>query len=321
MNLCNFSNTSYHLKWYDNGWQGLVKFLEKNNLDGIELLLHGNEDIKDIPKNIVKGLHLSYFPTWLEFYNEDRYEMDFPNEEALVQTFGGKDKYSIHTRFKRDFDIAKQLEANYMVYHVGHVTIKDAFRFKFDYSNMDVLKATLKIVNDVFVGDGPMLLFENLWWPGLTLLNAQEVEWFMDRVHYKNKGIMLDLSHLMITSPKVSMDESIDYILDVLEKLGKTKRWIKGIHINGTLVYDYLKESHEDKYEDYLSLEGSDRFMKIYEHISSMDQHIPLKHHRLNEIIDVVKPTYKMIEVVGSDKNTWENYVIEQLKVMNVLPL
>ncbi len=50
-----------------------------------------------------------------------------------------------------------------------------------------------------------------------------------------------------------------------------------------------------------------------------MDQHKPLKHSRLPELIALIKPKYEMIEVVGQDKNMWESYVIEQLKVMNDL--
>lgn len=317
MKLCNYSNTDYHVGWYENKWQGLVDFLKDNKLDGIELLLHGNENIEEVPKDIVKGLHLSYFPTWLEFYTGQSCLEDFPTKESLVRAFGGESKEAIHQRFSRDFDIAKRLATEYMIYHVGHVTIKEAYSFDFSYSNKDVLRETLNIVNDVFKGQGPALLFENLWWPGLTLLNKEEIEWFMENVTYENKGIMLDLSHLLITNPNIkNMDQAVDYILEVLSNLGDTIKWIKGIHVNGTLIYDYMKEDHLTHYETYLKASEEDRFMEIYKHISSMDQHIPFSHPRLNEIISVVKPKYQMIEVVGRDRETWEAYVKEQLRYL-----
>ncbi len=320
MKLCNFSNTDYHVGWYKNKWAGLVDFIKSNQLDGIELLLHGNENISEIPKDLVKGLHLSYFPTWLEFYNDGDYSEDFPDESSLKRAFGGTDKYAIHDRFIRDFRVAKDLGVHYMVYHVGHVTIREAYSFDFSYNNKDVLQSALEIVNDVFVGDGPELLFENLWWPGLTLLDKEELDWFMSQVNYQNKGIMLDLSHLLITNPRLKdLDEGIDYLISTIKNLGDSKKWIKGIHINGTDVYDYLKKDHTDSYETYINADDNERFMEIYRHISAMDQHKPLKHSRLPELIALIKPKYEMIEVVGQDKNMWESYVVEQLKVMNDL--
>ena len=320
MILCNFSNTSYHLDWYDGKWKGLQDFLKINGLDGIELLLHGNEVVEDIPKEIVKGLHLSYFPTWLEFYNgDDRYELDFPSEASLHQTFGGTDKYAIHNRFKRDFEIAKKLEAKYMVYHVGHVTTKDAFTFEFDYNNNDVLNKTVEIVNQTFTGsDDVMLLFENLWWPGLTLLNKEALDGFMSQIEYENKGVMLDLSHLLITNPKLkTLEDGVTYILETLENLGDSIHWIKGIHINSTLIYDYMKEDHTALYTAYLEASDYDKFDIIYKHISSLDAHIPFLDKGLNKIIEMVQPTYQMIEVVGRDKSIWEGYIKEQLRIMN----
>jgi DNA/RNA-binding domain of Phe-tRNA-synthetase-like protein len=107
--------------------------------------------------------------------------------------------------------------------------------------------------------------------------------------------------------------------LEKLIYLGDRIHWIQGIHINGTDFFDYLKKSHHEKYNEYLKAEEQDKFMMIYQHISSMDQHIPLKSKRVNEIIDLVKPKYEMIELVGRDKESWEGFVIEQLKVLVVL--
>lgn len=319
MILCNFSNTDFHLNWYKT-WQGLEAFLKVNNLDGIELLLHGNEDVSEIPKDMVKGLHLSYFPTWLEFYNgDDRYEADFPNTESIMTTFGGHDKYAIHNRFKKDFEIAKSLQVAYMVYHVGHVTTKDAFSFDYDYSNLDVLNKTAEIINDTFVGSEEVcLLFENLWWPGLTLLNKEELDYFMNKINYKNKGVMLDLSHLLITSKDVkSLDEGVKYIIKVLDNLGDSIHWIKGIHINSTLPYDYLNQDHLNLYTSYQRASAYEKFSIIYKHISSLDQHLPFLNEGLNKIVEKIKPEYKMIEVIASDKALWEKHVKDQLRYIN----
>lgn len=319
MRLCNFSNTEYHLNWYGGEWANFKKFIDEQQLDGIELLLHGNYDIKDIPKSMVKGLHLSYFPTWLDFYKGQQ-DVDYPDDASKIRAFGGVDGRCLHDRFKKEFEIAKALDVEYMVYHVAHVTLKDAFTFEFDYTNEDVLKETINIINDVFVGDGPMLLFENLWWPGLTLLDNKDLTSFMSNIHYKNKGVMLDLSHLMLTSSQLSSEEEgAEYILKVLEELKDEIKWIKGIHINGSNFFEYRKKDHKHLYEAFLAAPEDQKFGIIYQHISSLDQHLPFRSHQLKSILDKVQPDYEMIEVVGSDKDEWENYVKEQLKVMNVL--
>lgn len=321
MILCNFSNTEYHLAWYDGKYSKLQTFLKSNHLDGIELLLHGNEDISSIPKGLVKGIHMSYYPTWLEFYNNDlAYLEDFPDNDALKYAFNSTDAGIMVEQFKKDFEVAKKIGAAYMVFHVGHVRLKDAFTFEFNYSNKEILDATIEIVNNVFTKESSVeLLFENLWWPGLNLLNPDEVEYFMSKINYENKGIMCDLSHLMLTKNTLyNFDEGIEYIHACLDHLGNSTHWIKGLHINGTLSKDYMSLNHLETYQALKLLPQNEQFYEIYKHISQMDQHMPLESHLLKGLIDRINPKYQMIEVVGSNRFTWENYVKKQLEFMHV---
>lgn len=320
MKLCNFSNTDYHLGWYDSNWNNLKDFLYENKLDGIELLLHGNHNTDGIPSGLVKGLHLSYFPTWLEFYNDDEsYLIDYPTESELIRTFGGVDKKAIIDKYKEEYKIAKELDASYMVFHVSHVTLKDAFSFSYNYSNKDVIEAVIDVVNQVFTEEsGVTLLFENLWWPGLTLLSKEELDYLMENVNYENCGIMLDLSHLLATNKNIgNIKTGTNYIIKCIEDLGDSKKHIKGLHINSTLSGEYLDIKHEDKYLKYKS-EKDDfkKFEIIHKHISSIDSHKPYSCYSLNKIIKLVDPKYKVIEVIGKDKDTWESYVISQLSYM-----
>lgn len=317
MLLCNFSNTTYHLEFFKNGWHGLNEFLIKERLDGIELLLHGNEDISAIPKGIVKGLHLSYFPTWIDFYKGDKaYLVDYPTVEDLKFTFGGIDKSSIINRFKRDYQLAKELGVEYMVFHVGHVSIKEAYTFEFLNTNREVLRITAELVNEVFDEESTIdLLFENLWWPGLTLQDGEETQYFLDLINYKNKGILLDLSHLLLTNKRIAnMDESVAYIKDVLVNLGDSIEMVKGVHINYTDASRYLNENHQDKYDRYIQSEKNEQFAQIYQHISSMDQHLPFLHKGLSEIIELINPKYQNIEVKSYDFKVWSDAIKAQRK-------
>lgn len=322
MILCNFSNTNYHLNWYQNKWQNLKQFLHENNIDGVELLLHGNYDVSSIPSGIVKGLHLSYFPTWLEFYNEDeKYKEDFPTSEDLSRAFGGTSKQSIIDSFKMDFEIAKKLNVSYMVFHVSHVTLKDAFHFSYNYSNRDVIDAAIDLVNKVFYGDSDVtLLFENLWWPGLTLLSKDDLDYLIENINYKNCGVMLDLSHLLITGKDIkSIENGTKYIIECINNLGNSKKWIKGLHINSTLNREYLNESHGYKYELYKKEKDEHKkFEIIHDHIHHLDSHKPYSCYTINDIINLVEPKYKVIEVIGQSKAVWESYIQEQLRYIEV---
>ncbi|MBN2797159.1 MAG: TIM barrel protein [Clostridia bacterium] len=320
MILCNFSNTSYHLKWFNQSWHEVDEFIKNKGLDGIELLLHGNYDVSTIPKDLIKGVHLSYFPIWMDFYrNNEIYKEDYPTEESLVDAFGSVSKESIVERFKKDYEVSKALEAEYMVFHVGHVRLKDAFTFDYDYTDEEVLEATAQLVNESFDENSNVcLLFENLWWPGLTLNNPELIEKFMNKINYENKGIMLDLSHLMIRGGNLSLHEQVDYILKVLHGLGDQLKWIRGIHINRTDIGTYMDESHETLYYSLEQLEKTKKWQTIYEHISRMDQHLPFKSYRLKEILDLINPKYLMIEVLSHDKSEWEAYINQQMEFINV---
>jgi len=289
-------------------------------MNGIELLLHGNDQVETIPKGLVQGLHLSYFPTWLEFYKEDlRYEIDFPTRNDVERAFGGRDKSSIINKFKKEYAIAKKLKVKYMVYHVGHITTYDAFHFDFNYDNQAILDATAEIINTVFDDESDIeLLFENLWWPGLTLLSNHEIEEFMSKINYPQKGIMLDLSHLLLTNPSLTCQEdAIDYIHQVLDNLGESTRWIEGMHINYTSGYKYMNKNHHELYEAYSQAKDErSKFSAIYKHISQMDEHLPFEHGDIKKIIERVNPKYQMIEVMGKDKDAWEERVKKQLEYM-----
>lgn len=318
MKLCNFSNTQYHLDWYGGQWEQLKNRLEAMHIEGIELLLHGNQNIEGIPKSLVKGLHLSYYPTWMDFYKQDPvYLEDFPTPEDLKQAFGGDTPKAMVDRYKMEYEIAQSLEADYMVFHVGHVRLKDAFTFSYTYNDEEVLKATASFVNEIFDEDSKvMLLFENLWWPGLRMSNASDINKFMEQITYENKGIMLDLSHLLLTAQSIhDFDEALDYLHKKLDELDDAVRWIKGVHINGTLFKDYMQQSHHEAYEA-LPKEQNQRFMAIYEHIKQMDQHLPFTHEGLKTLIKRIGPKYQMIELVGKDRDTWEQMIEKQMEYL-----
>ena len=110
---------------------------------------------------------------------------------------------------------------------------------------------------------------------------------FLNSIHYKNKGIMLDLSHLLATSTNIhTMDQAGEYILRSLDKMGELVDHIKGIHINKSIPGGYLLENHAHKYQQVVNEKDPlEQYYKIMDHIKTIDWHVPYDDHSLDSII------------------------------------
>lgn len=324
MYLMNISNSLYDLEKFGGQWYQFEEFIKKHQLDGVELILYKDEYLDEINPNHLIGLHLRYFPTWLEFYNEDEEALIdiFNTKKAIKNYYGGLKSKALVDIFKTEYESAKKLDVEYMVYHVGHVTNADAFTFEFDYTDADVLDATVDIVNQAFDEDSDIyLLFENLWWPGMNLLDQDKTKKFLDEINYKKKGIMLDLSHLMITNPNIkTAREATDYILEKIDALGELKEYIKGIHLNMSLSGNYIKKNHQEIYKEINKMSsGFKKYKKIVEHIKKIDQHLPYNDASIHEIIDLLKPEYIVYEFSARTYETIDEYISQQNKILDRL--
>ncbi|MGV8906459.1 MAG: xylose isomerase [Acetobacterium sp.] len=321
MYLMNISNYSGDMDKFEGTWKNVENFLAKHRLDGVELICYKDDYLDTLPKQILKGLHLIYFPTWLEFYNNewDKVCKMFGGKEEAYQYYGGSQPQSLVDAYKCQYKQALDLGVEYMVYHVAHVTTEHAFTQAFDYNDDDVLDATVDLVNRSFDSNSEVaLLFENLWWPGLTLLDQDKTRRFLDRINYDNKGIMLDLSHLMITNPLLkTAAEASDYIMECIENLGDLKEWIRGIHVNLSLPGDYLSRDHLPQYNEILKTEDQiERYIKTVSHIKKIDWHVPFDHPHVSNIIDTINPEYVVFEVLAKNIEQLDDYISIQNKAM-----
>ncbi|MCK4259841.1 MAG: TIM barrel protein [Halanaerobiales bacterium] len=315
MFLTNLSTSQRNLEWFQNDWNEIVKFTQRNQLDGIELIMHGDYDLSKIPENLVHGLHLCYWPMWLDFWKNDRRGLlrQFKTEENINNFYGGLDPEVLIDYYKKEFEIAKKLKVKYVVFHVSHVEILHTYSWKFTYNDWDVLKAAAELINESFQDsdESITLLFENLWWPGLNFLDAELTQRFFELIQYKNKGFMLDLAHLMITNFDLKNErEATDYILTQINKLGELKKYIRGIHINASIAGDYLKQDHSNEAKRIEKIEKIwDQYIAVISHIKKIDHHIPFKDKSIQEIIDEIEPDYKIFEVLPKDLEEFEHFL------------
>ncbi|MBC2850710.1 TIM barrel protein [Cetobacterium sp. 8H] len=295
------------------------KRLKKVGISGIETIVGDHLPLEEYEDYPIEGVHLLYYPTWLEFWRGEKEKVreDFYNDEGILTYYRSFDKNILIETFKNQFEQAKKLNVKYMVFHVSHVRPKDIFTMEFDYNSEEVLKECLVILNEVFKGDGPLLLFENLPWPGLTLKNYEETKMFLDGVDYKNKGLLLDLSHIICTEKTVDSFQSADkFILNSLDGLKELKNEIYGIHVNGIKFEKYLERNFSKNISEWEQGDRRDKFMIEWEHMKNVDPHLVYMGD-LKKIVEAL-PSLKHItfELNFKSLNHLEEVVAEQMSYL-----
>jgi len=186
LKIINLSTYNYDMDRYNNNYKNVKKFLENHNIDAIELLAPLGYSEELIPKNKIKGIHLKHFPIWLDFWNGNKKGMleDFDSEKDLINNYGGDNKKAIINQYKEEIKIAEGLNAEYVVFHVSNVKLKHCYNYNFTYTDKDVIDATIELVNEIFkdLDTDVTILFENLWWPGLRMVNKELAKYFIENI-------------------------------------------------------------------------------------------------------------------------------------------
>lgn len=305
--LFHISTTPKYIEWFEDDWDKIKAFSEKHQMDGIELGLTIDYDITKIKEGVVRGVHLSFYPMWLDFWRGDIAKVEglLGGHQAMLDYYGGATKEAMIESYKKQYARAKALGAKYMVFHVSHICIEDSFTWQFDYTDEEIIDATIELVNEVFPADeeGPMLLFENLWWPGLTYLDKQVTKKLLEGVRYSQKGLLMDISHLILTNLKIGNEKACyTYVKEVVQNLGELKEFIYGVHLNKTLPKHYMQQDRSylvDRYREAKTPQLKMRVLK--QHIQKLDPHQPFDHEIAKQIVDYINPEFCVYETNPAD--------------------
>ncbi|MBE6022981.1 MAG: xylose isomerase [Cellulosilyticum sp.] len=321
--LFHLSTTSKQLGLFNGDWKEIQSFIYKNKMDGIELGLTMDYDLSLIPKEIVQGVHLSFYPMWLDFWRGNKAQLDkqFASREELYNYYKGESPEDIVNSYRKQFERARSLEAKYMVFHVSHVLPEDSFTYTFEYSDYEVMEATIELINQVFKkeDDGPLLLFENLWWPGLNYKDPELTKWFIEQIEYPNKGYLVDVSHLTLNNNEIGTEkEAYAYIKKTIEALGETRKWIKGVHLNKALPKRYMSRDHSYLLKKYQETKDSKQKLAILKrHIHALDGHIPFDHPLAKKIIQVINPQYCVYETAPESRYELAYFIKKQNEALS----
>ena len=273
----------------------LTKILATHKLDGLEIIFCEPWNQALFPKEQIQGAHLIFWNDWIDFWQENTPELltRHKNIQAIKNYYGATKPTEWIEIFKNNIRLSCSAGAKYLVFHVSQARSEETFNWNFHYSDEEVIDATIELVNE-FSSEIPpdtFLLFENLWWPGLTLQDSKLAEKLLTHTNHRKTGFMVDTGHLMNCNPHLQTeDEGIDFILETLGQLGSLKEKIYGLHLHQSLSGTYQKSS--------IKQVKNPSFSEIFSHVSQIDQHRPFTSSRVSEIIEKIQPQFLVHEFI-----------------------
>ncbi|MGY0394792.1 sugar phosphate isomerase/epimerase family protein [Fusobacterium sp. SYSU M8A802] len=310
LNICDFLKNDELEKNYDK--------YRKYGIDYFELIKYSDVDNKPL-KDKIKGYHLRFFPTWLDLYlcNQKEIFSRLIDENTIRGLCGGITKEEMLDYYRKELEIAKELEVEYVVLHACNIDIFESMTYNFRFSDRQILEKTVEFINEIFNEEkySFTLLLENLWWPGLKLNNYEEVDYLVKNIRYKNIGFMLDTGHMLNTNLELkNSNEAVEYILENINKLKEYKELIYGVHLNYSLSGDYVKNSIENNLNKELRVD--EVLQNIYYHISKIDYHDPFENSGVREILKKLPLKYLVLELLGKTQEEIEEKIKRQQKFL-----
>lgn len=277
----------------------IARIVKAAGLDGVENLIYGNAAAAVPFTHVTKGVHLRYWPYWMDFYrgNQEGLRRIFASPEEIRRCYGGLTADAWIDRIRANIRAALAEEPEYLVWHVQESTPEEAWTWTFHYTDEEVLAASAEVYHACadLIPDGVRVLFENIFWPGLFHMEPHKVEYFFRAVDDEaHTGIMFDTGHFMNTNADLQSEEDgARYILSMVRRLGSLSSLIRGVHLSCSLSGAYQR-SFSHVYQQGCTME------KLLRHISQIDQHRPFETGAAREILEAIRPSYVVNELFGA---------------------
>ena len=292
-------------------------------LDGIEVVWgHGDDAGETLPNDLVVGYHLLFFSTWVDFWLGKKEALldEFVTWEAVKDCYEAETPDELVARFRRDLQRAIDFGAEYVVFHVSDVRMRECFTYEFSHTDRQVCDCACELINRIFDGveTDLALLVENQWWPGFTFCDPAMTRRLLDGIAYDNTGIMLDTGHLMSTNTKLrTQKQALDYIRDCYDAHGDVARKVRGLHLHQSLSGEYVERTlgfvPEDFTGDYLQ-----RFTSSYGHVLNIDRHEPWTDPAVADLVRHIGPEWVTNELSARSRAERNERLRAQLAALGV---
>lgn len=316
--LANFSNMEYEInKILGGNPQKLTELFSEFSLDGLELTLYEDWKLGLYPKEWVKGVHLKFWPNWLDFWYENIpiLKEEYAGETSYQQVYGNSLEDWLE-EWRWHISQAAATEPQYVVFHVSNARTSELYSRKFAYTSAEVIEATIDLINTIMenLPENITLLYENLWWPGLTFCEPKLADKLLSGTKHQNTGFMLDTGHLLNTSWNLkSEQEALNYICWRVNGLGELADKIQGIHLHSSFSGEFVKFQQE-KYSS--SVPKSLGWEETFDYISKVDWHKPFETEAAEKIVERIKPKYLVHEFIQESWQDWLNKLTIQQKAL-----
>ena len=298
----NFPISNYSIAPYGS-WNTLKEKVHALGLNGIEAIASPDECVRDFPKDLVAGFHMSFYVDWIDYWRQDEKKLlrKFGSWEMVERIYGGKTREEYLRHFRANLACGQDLKTPYMVFHVSDVSLEEIYTYRWLHTNKEVLDASIEFINLLLKDVEPTFdfLVENQWWPGFTFTDPAETEYLLSRIEYPRVGIMLDTGHLMNANTAIrNQADGIEWVLANLEKHGELGRRVYGLHfhqsVSGAYVRTHTGSIPEEYNDDYFH-----NFGFSYPHVQRIDRHLPWTNPDCVKILDAVQPKYLTHELSG----------------------
>lgn len=293
-----------------------------DGFDGVELMYYGKDEHNIIPRERVIGVHMNYFPYWLDFWNQDEEALirEFGSMNVCEKVYGSTNPERMIERFRKDMKIAHEYGAEYVVFHTTDARIEETFTGKYGHTDEEVIHGVIEMVNEILRDEDGEIAFlvENLWQPGFTFTRPQMTRRLLDGIQYENKGIMLDTGHLLHTDFSIcSQEEGIKYIHKMLDAHGELCKYIRGIHLNQSLTGEYVKDVQKNPPE--MAKDYMERLGQMFWHAFAVDKHLPFTGEGVDTLVERIDPEYLTFEFITANSTQHLEYLKMQRKALKML--
>ena len=313
LELTNLSNADCDVEKVLENDAGIIPaIVREHGLDGIEFMICGPWDRVMHPPQYIKGVHLLFWPCWLDFWRGNRAVLlsEFGSEENIRAYYGSLDVGDWVEAWKRNLRQAARCHPHYVVFHVAHNRTSEMYTREFSASDEDVIRATSELPQ------GCRLLFENLWWRGLTFRQPHLAAMLLEQVDYPNTGFMLDTGHLMNTNFNLRNEtDGAAYVQKIYRELGALGQYVYGVHLHQSISGSYTREMmrlHAGEHRPLTWGEAMDYVMHV-------DLHQPFRTDAALRILDAVQPEYLVHEFQHRSRGDLEDKLRVQRGALNFL--
>lgn len=291
--LINFTTSSDDLSRYRDT-EDLRQFCRQYNCDGLELMPMDTDTEHFVPPDLVVGIHANCYSDWM-----------------------GTDRTSLINHYRKDLDFARNIQAEYVVFHVTQVSFQETLTYQTSHTDTEVVDAAADLINALLDGQDYHFYFlmENLWWPGLNFLNPSITKRLLDQIHYEKKGFMLDTGHYMNTNTKLrTAAEATAYLHAMLDCHEEMIPMIKGLHLCQSLSGSYVENYRKNP--DLPFTDPEKLFRQAFEHIFRIDQHLPFEDPGVAGLLRRIDPLYVTLEYITKNRRQHEEYLQRGMKYL-----